>query len=273
MIQDARTYIATLTLSQDDRLAALRPDAEAFLSPEARRDGGIAELPQPSPALVPAPAPVRAAVTGAALIGFVDGLTGEEQQDVLYSHQLAERAADAAHQRHTAPADWYRAYDAVLNRIGWAGEGTATAAHAAEGDTLSLDKSALDVIGTIATGGQLAILVKALEALKGLGAGDRAVKIFELQALAQQSGSFQLGAVQRSDGGALSMAYGAFHFEAVKASKGFLFFRHKSDEVRVWAGAARRVLNRDHYSHYRQAIIDKLSADAQDYIADLPILV
>ena len=41
-----------------------------------------------------------------------------------------------------------------------------------------MDKSALDVIATIATGAQLAVLVKTIDTLKKLGDDDRALRIF-----------------------------------------------------------------------------------------------
>jgi hypothetical protein len=46
-----------------------------------------------------------------------------------------------------------------------------------------MDKSALEIIAAIATGNQLAILVKTLETLKKLGEKDRPLEIFDLQAM------------------------------------------------------------------------------------------
>ncbi len=43
----------------------------------------------------------------------------------------------------------------------------------------SMDKSALEIIATIASGAQLAILVKTIDTLKKLGEDDRALRIFD----------------------------------------------------------------------------------------------
>ncbi len=65
-----------------------------------------------------------------------------------------------------------------------------------------MDRSALEVIAGDRHGGQLAILVKTIDTLKKLGDGDRAMRIFDIQARQDLSGNFQIGAAQKGDNGA-----------------------------------------------------------------------
>ena len=120
---------------------------------------------------------MRAAVDAGSIVSFVAGLDEEEKSDVIYSVQLAQRAASAKHDRFAATKDWYGLYVDVLGQLGWAVEALAFAEHGASKGEFSMDKSALDVIATIATGAQLAILVKTIDTLKKLGEGDRALHI------------------------------------------------------------------------------------------------
>src|SRR5262249_16794415 len=135
--------------------------------------------------------------------------------DVLFSTQLAQRAASAKHDRFTAPKEWYHVYTDVLTQLGWIGEALAFTQRTKTAGSFKIDKSALHVIMTIATVKQLAILVKTLDTLKSLADDSGAVRVFELQALKQLSGNFQIGAVQRAENGALSLAAGAFYFHTV----------------------------------------------------------
>src|ERR1700690_501749 len=98
------------------------------------------------------------------------------------ARQIAQRAASAKHDRVAATEAWYGVYVDVLERLGWAGEAFAFVEAKSASGTLKMDRAALEVIQAIATGGQLAILVKTMETLKQLGDGDRPIRIFDIQA-------------------------------------------------------------------------------------------
>ncbi len=125
---------------------------------------------------------------------------------------------------------------------------------------------------TIATGNQLAILVKTLDTLNKLGPIDAPLRVFELQALAGLSGNFRIGAVQRAENEALSMALGAFYFHAKDVKTGVLFIKWSSDIVDFWTGAQKMTLNEALYAEHRSAVERKLAKDSRDYIAALEIV-
>jgi hypothetical protein len=167
------SFVDTLVLARDDRLRALRPPPDPVLRLDARRGAG-------SRVAAASGSPLRAAVNGGAVLSFVAGLSGDETTDVLYSTQLAQRAASARHDRFAATEAWYGLYTEVLTRLGWIGEAFAFTRRDKTAGSYTLDRSALDVIMTIATGNQLAILVKTLTTLKGLADKGGAVHVFEL---------------------------------------------------------------------------------------------
>ncbi|BBK40814.1 hypothetical protein STVA_08340 [Allostella vacuolata] len=257
-------FIAALDLARDARLhppPGPRPGPfEALRRGEASADIDVAVGGR-----------LRAAVNAGSLVSFVAGVTPAEKSDVLFSTQLAQRAASARHDRHTATDAWYEVYVAVLERLGWAGESFAFSERRSGSGTFRMDRSALDVIATVATGNQLAILVKAIEVMKNLADEDGAIRVFELQAQAERSGNFQLGAVERSANGALSLAIGAFRFEASDRRRRSLFWTWGSEEIRFWAAARKMTLNQEHYAGLRAAVKEKLGAEAGDYLAALPI--
>ncbi len=163
------------------------------------------------------------------------------------------------------------AYVDVLDRLGWVGEGLAFSQRDTSAGAFSMDKAALDVIAAVAAGGQLALLVKTLDALKKLGEGDRPLRIFDRQAMQDLSGNFQIGAAQRADNGATSMALGAFHFRASDNRGKFLFFSWGAKSVAFWTAVRKMTLNEALYADHRDAVIARLKADASDYIDALEI--
>ncbi len=261
-------FVSSLELSHDPRLEA--PQAGPTEDREKRRavmrDRAAAE------AAPDASADLRAAVNGGSLVSFAAGLDASEKSDVLYSTQFAQRAASAKHDRFAETDAWYRLYLEVMERLGWIGEGFAFAERSSSKGEFRMDKSALEVIGAIATGNQLAILVKALDSLKALAESDGAIRVFEMQAIAEKSGNYQLGPVDRAANGALSLALGAFRFRLNDRRRGFLFWTWGAEEVAFWAAAQKMTLNRDHYAPLRQTVISKLGAEAADYIVGLDVV-
>ena len=188
----AISFVDSLILADDERLRSWRPDLLVGVDTEERRRAagpGAHEI----GALDAVDDKLRAAVNAGAIVSFVAGIGTDEKTDVLFATQLAQRAASARHDRFAATAEWYRAYVEVLERLGWAGEGFAFEQRSSRAHEFTIDKAALEAIMTIATGNQLAILVKTLDTLNKLGPIDAPLRVFELQALAGLSGNFQIG--------------------------------------------------------------------------------
>jgi hypothetical protein len=263
------SFVETLAISHEPRPRPLGlPEIHSFAQPT--RGGQQPQARVASPPIVADK--LRAAVDAGSIVSFVAGLDEEETSDVLYSVQLAQRAANAKHDRFAATQGWYDCYVYVLQKLGWAVEAFAFAEKDKAKGEFSMDKSALEVIATIATGAQLAILVKTIDTLKKLGDDDRALRIFDIQAARDLSGNFQIGAAQKSDNAALSLALGAFHFEAKDNRGKFLFWSWGAEEIRFWTAVSKMTLNRDLYAAHRDAVVRKLKADAGDYVAELEIV-
>jgi hypothetical protein len=262
------SFVETLAIANDHRLVHFRGKARGgYAGP--RRDGARTDSASPRSEVVTDK--MRAAVNAGSIVSFVAGLNEEEKSDVLFSTQLAQRAASAKHNRFTATKDWYGAYTGVLEQLGWVVEGFAFTDRDSSKGQFSMDKSALDIIATIATGAQLAILVKTIDTLKKLGEDDRALRIFDMQAAAELSGNFQLGAAQKADNDALSLALGGFHFETKDHRGKFLVWTWGAEEIHFWTAVSKMTLNRILYSVHRRAVVEKLKTDAPDYVEELEI--
>src|SRR4051812_11931927 len=65
------------------------------------------------------PPNLRAAVDAGSVLSFVSGVGESEKSDILFSVQLAQRAADAKCDRFAETKDWYGKYNEVLEAVGW----------------------------------------------------------------------------------------------------------------------------------------------------------
>jgi hypothetical protein len=211
------------------------------------------------------------AVDANALLSFVVGVSPQEREDALYSVQLASRSASALFDRFKDTESWYGKYIETLEKLGWTSEQFAFSKYEQAEGELRMDQAALAVIAAIATQNQLAVLNQSLDALKALAEEDGAIRLFDFHTTAESSGNFQIGAVQKSEDGVISMALGAFHFTADDQRRRFLFFSWGERSVELWTAAQKMTFNAKHYARLRDAVEDKLGDAAELYIGELEI--
>lgn len=212
----------------------------------------------------------EAKVDVGSVLSFVDGLSGQEKDDVLFSVQLAQRGASGAFDRFTETRSWYQKYVEILENLGWATEQMAFSRfEQAEGE-FRMDKAALAIVAAIATQNQLAVLQEAMNALDALAEDDGTISLFDFHSSLQGSGNFQLGAVQKSANGAVSMALGAFWFRSADERRRFLFFKWGSQEVNFWTAAQRMTFNTRFYERVRDDVVAKLD-DGRKFIGELKL--
>jgi hypothetical protein len=243
------------------------------ISSAAMPAGGLISKGAPvGPASTPVlPADLQAAVDAGSILSFVSDVGPGEKADILFSVQLAQRAANAAFDRFAQTKSWYAKYNEVLEAVGWATEQFAFASHdQSEGDFV-MDKAALAVITAIATGNQLGAITASISALEKLADNDGAITLFDFNAASEGSGNFQIGAVEKSTNGALSMALGAFYFRGVSDRQKFLFFKWGSNEVNFWTAAQKMTFNTAIYDKVRGAVQQKLGKDALGFISGIKI--
>ncbi|EHR69472.1 N-acetylmuramoyl-L-alanine amidase [Burkholderiales bacterium JOSHI_001] len=223
-----------------------------------------------APAAVAAPGP-QAAVDVGSLLCFVDGVPAQDREDILYSVQLAQRGASGAFDRFTETQAWYGKYVEILENLGWASERLAFSRFDQSEGEFRMDQAALAIITAIASQNQLAVLQQSVAALSKLAEDDGSISLFDFHASTQDSGNFQIGAVQRSADGALTMALGAFYFRSVDERRRFLFFKWGARQVHFWTAAQRMTLNTSFYARRRAEVLARLEADAPQYIAGLKL--
>lgn len=249
-------YIESLNLADATHGGSPFSDLEAALGPT--RSGGLANRPKAEPI----PAELQSAVDAGSLLSFVEGVSAQEKDDILFSVQLAQRGASGAYDRFTQTESWYQKYIEILENLGWAGEQMAFSRYEQSEGELRMDRAALAIISAIATQNQLAVLQQAVSALEALAEDDDTIRLFDFHTSSEMSGNFQIGAVQRANNGALSLAIGAFYFRSSDARRRFLFLSWGAQDVNFWTAAQKMTLNGHFYARHREAVERKLAASA-----------
>ena len=213
---------------------------------------------------------MKATVNASALLSFVDGLEGDDKSDVLYSIQFAQRAASAAHDKFDETPAWYRKYIDVLEILGWAGEQFAFTRTGESHTNVQMDKEALSIITAVATGNQLAVLTKSIEALGKLADDSGQIDLFDFQSSNVLGGNFQIGAAEKGENGLVSFAVGAFYFKATERKKKFLFVKWSTKQVNLFTAAQRMVFNQEIYAVHRDVVKNRLKGSTE-LIANIPL--
>ncbi len=204
-------------------------------------------------------------------VAFVSGVSAVQQQDVLNSALLAQLAANHDYDREKQTDQWYARYREVLENVGWVIQSFQFMRYESSGATIRMDKAALEIIAAIASGNEAEMLTATLSALEKLDPDSRQMAIFDANGSSNEGGNFQLGTASLDENGNVTMAFGAFYFEATKHEGRFLFWSWETQDINIYSANERVILNEQIYATVRQAVIDKLGPNAQKFVADIEI--
>lgn len=212
-----------------------------------------------------------AAINAGSIVAFAANIGEQEQEDILYSMQLAQRAASGVSDRYTAVRDWYKEYVRVLGETGWVMAGFNLNAQKVDRSEIEVAKAALEILAAAATGPQSVVLLAAIKAMESMAKDDGFITLFEHFGSKGRVGNFQMSDVQKGPAGELSIFTGAFQIEMAERQEKFLFFTWNRKGVSVWGDAVRATFNRVHYAEVRQTVRDMLGKEARRAIARLPL--
>lgn len=241
---------------------------EYIESLELAAPASLLELPLPAGEIVVA-GQETAYVAGGSVASFVENVSVERQQDVLNSTLLAQLAATKKFNRETQTREWYTFYGDVLENVGWSITGFGFQEYRESAASLHMDKVALDLVASIASSNELAVLTKALGAL-GKSDGTPAT-IFDASGSTGNSGNFQIATCKQDSSGNVSTAFGAFYFSADSHQGRFLFWSWETKSINFYFSTRSLVLNEPIYATNREAVIAKLGSNAKKFVADLEI--
>lgn len=219
----------------------------------------------------PAPAEQPAGyVDDGSLVSFVANIPKDRQADVLNSTLFGQAVASYAHDREKDTINWYAAYSDALRNIGWATQSFAFENISTGGATLNVDKVVLEIVSSIATGEELAVVEATINGMKSLDQGDGRLTLWESSSHTSNNGNFQVFPIIIS-GGIVVMKLAAFYFSTTKKVDRILWFSASSSDVTMYKSS--QIVNLDDtiYSQVRDDIVKKLGDHAKTYVQNIPL--
>jgi hypothetical protein len=218
------------------------------------------------------PQPPSAAVVGNTIAAFVDGVTGQQKNDVLNDCLLAELAANVKFNKDEMPIEWTRFYTNVLENIGWVIPDFRFSRLSSSQSSFTMDQVILHVLESILSGNEASVAKAAIDAVKDLSDNDRRVVIFEQSTASGKTGQFLVEPVGVSPTGVVSMKLGAFDYKTSEQVTRVLWFQFRGGpNTSLQVTKSTFVLNEQVHERLRDAILNKLGTRGLRFIAGVDI--
>ena len=240
-------------------------------------------------------------VVAASVVGFADGIFGQQKEDLLNSTLLAQLAANRKHDRVKDTIKWYELYRSVLEKLGWSLEKQRLSggplAHARpitdRGDLagpplvpgrlsqfrfarvmvdrprFTADTTVLNLLRKRVNEDAFGATQAALEALRGLDDRDRRVVIFESSSHNAGRGNFQIVAVSVGPDEVLQMTIAAVFFVTTERVSRVLSFNFAGSSTQMFQARDTLTLNPAVYDAVRDQVMQQLGDQAAAYIDEL----
>jgi hypothetical protein len=217
------------------------------------------------------PQPATGAVDGNIVESFVDGVTGQQKNDVVNACLLAQLAANAKFNRFRQPVEWSQQYGTVLMNIAWVVPSFQFRGMHTSAQRFTMDQVVLKLVQSLLSPDQISKLKETMDAMKSLEDHDRRFVIFQRNASSQSDGNFQFNSVGTSADGTLSMKFNAYAFDTNTNVTNVLWFSFSSNSTTLKVSSSTFVLNEQVFSRLRDPILNKLGNRGIDYIGGLEL--
>lgn len=212
------------------------------------------------------PQPPSAAINGNIIASFVDGVNGQQKDDVLASTLFAQLAANAKFNRTADPFNWSNRYSNVLENIAWVVPNSQFRKYEAKQSRFTMDEVVIKMLAAILTQEANAILTESIEAVKALRDDSSALVIFERNAAKVENGNFMIEPAGVSPTGVVTLKLGSFAFRTTETVTKVLWFRFRGGPAtKVAINRNTLVLNQQVYDHVRQDILNRIISYIKDY--------
>ena len=213
----------------------------------------------------------QAFISDKSVVSFAANVKDQNRKDILNSTLLAQLAANKKSPIETDITAWYKAYVEVLEKIGWVVQNKEIHKFEAKADVFEVENVIIDILTASFGANYIAIIKKTLDSLKKLtNSGDGRIKVFDRNTRASNKGCFQLAAATEEKN-AVAMNIGAFMLSSTNKVTSVLFIKFASDKTTLQYASTGVTLNEPVYANARKLVLEKLSQDVIDYIAEIDI--
>lgn len=243
----AHEYVRTLGLSGARSMAALAPE---------EAEGALNQ------------AKAQAQVVGSTLFSFAPGVGIDVREAISDSALLAQLAANKQ-AAGKSPLEWFAAYSAVLQNVGWVLQERTFTDHSTTGTAVEVHEKIIELMTTALGPGTaaLAIVNATVAALRGMKDNSPWITIFSREAVKASIARFQIGLVEQDAGGGVFVSLLACLVGAQNNITQVLFFKFKSAQASFQAHSDKVSINRAALVDLGPTIRKRVRAYQMDYLS------
>ena len=94
-----------------------------------------------------------------------------------------------------------------------------------------MDQDVLEIIGSLETGNDLAVLKATLDAMRKLSKDNEKIVLFDTQGCHNSCGHFQIYLCSQTPDGEVSLTLGSFYFKGTEKDNNFMFLTDHSRQL------------------------------------------
>lgn len=222
----------------------------------------------------PAPNPASASdesafVAGDSIVSFVSGLSLQNREDVLNSTLLMQLAADKAFDKTLQSSQWFKFYTEGLAKLGWTVSSSALQEYTPSHLSFTVDQLVLEILETVAgASGFAPVLQRTFASLRNQ---PQALRVFQDNSTSGSISTFQIMPCSQTEEGDVAMLLNCMQMVKHISTRDILFFTFKHSDVKIYRAAQMAVLNTKVYSNAREAVLEKLSSTANNFLENLDL--
>jgi len=218
------------------------------------------------------PQPATGAVDGNTVASFVDGLNGQQKDDVLLATLFAQLAANARYNRTEDPFNWSNYYADVLGNIGMVHQNSQFRRFESSQARFTMDDVVLKMLAAVLTEDAKETLQQSIEAVKELRDDSGALVIFERNSHTVNNGNFMIEPCVVSPGGVVMMTLGSFVFKATESVTKVLWFSFRGGpNTKVAINRNLCAFNQNVFGQIRDTIMSRVVGHITDYVRTIPL--
>ncbi|MGN8274362.1 hypothetical protein [Pseudomonas sp. SMN5] len=206
----------------------------------------------------------RAAVVGASVVSFNEGLTLQDREDIYLSNLYAQLATRSAYEDGLV-GNWFDYYKNKLRYLGWDSARPVTPEQAGRG--LMADSVSQQISRSVGAGYSR----QASQAMASLGRSPDALQLFERTSLQRDTGLFQMIPCVAKSPGKVEIVLYHKQFRTRRAVSGFLF--RPMEEVVESSVEQMAVVTFStlHYATFRRKVAAAVIAETTRHLHELEI--
>ena len=216
-------------------------------------------------------AKTQAQVVGSGVFSFAQGVDTFVREAISDSALLAQLVANKRADAETDPLGWFRVYADVLQNVGWTIQDSTWSDYSSNGTAAEVNEKIVEVM-SVALGPSptaLAVVAATIKALKGMSAGTSWLTIFARESQKARIAKFQVGLVEKDEGGDVFVSLLACLVEAQSDITQVLFFKFRQAHANFRADGQKVSINRAALTDLAPTIRDKIRAHQVDFLSSI----